>query len=191
LNVTLDTNCIVDIEEDGPIAPYLKMLIDLHEDGKITLRVIAIGISERKPDGIYAYDFNEFRDRITAIGLGDVDILKPICHDGITYHDWCLAAGIHRVELERKIHRVLFPDVEYSYEEFCRKRDLDPNSGVDWLWMKAKCDVLMMWSHIWYGSGIYVTRDEEFLKYKKSALIALGAGEIIRPEEAIVRLTIY
>lgn len=96
------------------------------------------------------------------------------------------------VDLERKIHKVLFPDVEYAYEEFCRKRDLDPNSeGVDWRWMKAKCDVLLMWSHIWYGSGIYVTRDEEFHRNKKSALIALGAGEIERPEETIVRLTIY
>jgi len=192
VNVTIDANCIIDIEENKPVTPYLRMLIDLHEGGKISLRVVALGISERKPDGIYAFDFNEFRDKITAMGLGDVDILKPICHVGITFFDWCLAAGVHMVELERKIQKVLFPDIEYTYENFCRKRDLDPNSVVmDWRWMKAKCDVLMMWSHIWYGSGIYVTSDEELHKYKKSALIALGAGEINRPEEILVRLTIY
>ena len=96
------------------------------------------------------------------------------------------------VDLERKIQKVLYPGIEYTYEDFCRKRKLDPNSGgMDWRWMKAKCDVLMMWSHIWYGSGIYVTSDEELHKYKKSALIALGAGEINRPEEILVRLTIY
>jgi len=54
------------------------------------------------------------------------------------------------------------------------------------LWKNAKCDVLALWSHIWYGSGIFVTGDNNFLKKtKKPALITLGAGEIAKPEEVI------
>jgi len=75
LNVTLDNNCIVDLEQNRPKVPYIKRLIQMHREGKINLRVVAISASERKPDDTYVSHFNEFKERITAVGLGDVEIL--------------------------------------------------------------------------------------------------------------------
>lgn len=188
MNVTLDTNCIIDLEGNRPVAPYLRMLIDLHED-QIILRVVAIGVSERKTNGRYASDLAEFRERITAVGLSGVEILKPICYVGITFDDWCVVAGDRMVELERKIQKLLFPNIEFSYDDFSRKHGLDPSNAY-WRWVNAKCDVLSLWSHIWYGGGIFVTMNNELYNWtKKVALIALGAGDIERPEEAIMRLT--
>ena len=189
MNVTLDTNCIIDLEENTSVAPYLRMLLDLHED-QIILRVVAIGVSERRTDGIYASDLTEFRERITAVGLSGVEILKPICYDGITFGDWCVVPSNWMVELERKIQNLLFPDIELSYESFTMKHSLDPNNvEVYWRWMNAKSDVLSLWSHIWYGGGIFVTMNDELYNWsKKMALYNLGAGYIERPEEAIMRL---
>lgn len=190
-NVTLDTNCIIDLEEASPTATYIRQLIQMHNDGRINLRVVAISASERKPDGTYASNFAEFQQKIAAVGLGQTDVLKPIGYFGISYWDWCLWANEKMLGLEQKVHEILFPEIEFSYKEFCKKRGLDPDNGtMDRRWRNAKCDVLALWSHIWHGDGIFVTSDDNFHKEaKKSDLVALSAGEIMRPEEAVARLT--
>ena len=95
LNVTLDNNCIIDLEQNRPAAPYIKKLIQMHREGKISLRVVAISASERKPDGTFASNFNEFKERIDSIGLTDVQILKPIAYQGIAFHNYCVHACMH------------------------------------------------------------------------------------------------
>lgn len=191
MNITLDTNCIIDLEGDGKAAPYIKKLNDMHKDKKINLRVTAISASERKPDGKYASNFAEFKKKIAVIGFERVEIMKPICYWGITFWNWCLMSSKQMVDLERKIHEVLFPKIEFDYKKFCRKRSLNSNSGkIDRRWRNAKCDVLALWSHIYHGSGIFVTMDSNFhKKTKKTILIGLGAGDILRPKDTVEILT--
>lgn len=56
-------------------------------------------------------------------------------------------------------------------------------------WLNAKCDVLALWSHIYYGGDIFVTSDENFHKEKKLPhLLHLGAGAILRPYDAAARV---
>jgi hypothetical protein len=79
--------------------------------------------------------------------------------------------------------------IQFSYKEFCKKNGIDINSALDPRRRNAKCDVLAIWSHIYYGGGLFVTRDSNFLEpTKKSLLVTLGAGEILEPSEAITRL---
>lgn len=177
INVTLDTNTIIDLEEKRPAAPYIRALIDMHEDQVINLRVVAISASERKPDGKYASNFDEFKQKIAAVGLEHAEVLKPIAYWDITFWDRCLWAGDQMMDLERKIHEILFPQIEFDGE-------------TDQRWRNAKCDVLALWSHIWHGSGIFVTSDTDFhQETKKPALLALGAGDILKPRDAVAALT--
>jgi len=191
MNVTLDTNCIIDLEEKRDTASDIQALIRMHDQQRINLRVVAISASERKPDGKYASNFAEFKEKIAAVGLGHVEILKPIDYYNITFYDWCLYSGEEMSELELKIHQILFPNIEFEYKEFCGKRGVDPNNKeVDRDWRNPKCDVLALWSHIHYGGGIFVTRDKNFHEEtKKPALIALGAGDILRPKPTVEKLT--
>jgi len=191
MNVTLDTNSIIDLEEERDAAPYVKTLISMHEDQRINLRVVAISASERKPGGKYAPNFAEFEKKIGAVGLGHVEVLAPIAYSDITYFDWCLAGSDQMVALEREVHRILFPEIGFTYDEFCSEYGLDSNSGeIDKRWRNPKCDVLALWSHIHHGGGIFVTTDNNMHKEtKKTALIALGAGDILRPKDAVARLT--
>jgi hypothetical protein len=199
VNVTLDTNYIIDLEKavgtasqavEGR-ASQLRTLAKMHDDHKINLRVVAISASERKPDRTCASNFSEFTNRITAVGLGKVEILKPLGYFDVTYSEWCVTANVPMLELEQKIHEILFPEIQFSYEEFCKKKGLDPKSGgIDGLWRNRKCDVLAMWSHIQYGGGIFVTEDKNYRKKrKKPQLIALGAGEILKLDQAVAKLT--
>lgn len=185
LNITLDHNSIIDLEQNNEHALYLKKLIQMHNDQKINLRVVAISASERKPDHTYVSHFNEFKERIATIGLGSVEILATILYVGLGFVGYCLIGGGKLDELEREIQEVLFPTIQLDYGDFCRKCDLDPNNEKAWRkWVNAKCDVLALWSHIWYDGDIFVTRDKDFHR-KKPQLIALGAREILRPDEAV------
>ncbi len=191
VNVTLDTTYIIDLEEGvGTARSHARKLAKMHDDHKINLRVVAISASEKKPDRTYASNFSEFRNRLTAVGLGKAQILKPLCYFDITYNDWCVTANVPMLELEQKIHEVLFPKIQFSYEEFCKEKGLDPKSGeIDRHWRNQKCDVLAMWSHIRYGGGIFVTKDKNYCrKKKKPRLIALGAGEILKLDQAVAKL---
>ena len=190
INVTLDMNCIIDLEEGIGVAPYIKEIIQMHKDRKINLRVVAISASERKRNGTYAYNFSEFKERIASVGLIDVEILKPIGYWDITFWDYCVWGGDQLTELERKIQEILFPKIEIEYKEFCRKRGLDLNNKrMRRKWRNVKCDVLALWSHVWNGGGIFVTKDSHFhRRTKKPRLIALGAGEILKPQEAVDRI---
>lgn len=187
LNVTLDNNCIIDLEQNRPTAPYIKSLIQMHREGKINLRVVAISASERKPDDTYTSHFNEFKERIIAVGLGDVEILATPLYTGLGYVGYSLVSGGALEELERKIQGILFPKIELEYSDFCKKRGLDPDSRKAWRkWVNAKCDVLALWSHIRYDGDIFVTRDKDFHKETvKPRLIELGAGKIFTPAETI------
>jgi hypothetical protein len=192
VNVTLDMNCIIDLENRKGAATDVESLIKIHENGQIRLRVVAISASEEKPDGTYASNFSEFKNRIAAIGLGSTEVLKPLGYFDITYVDWCVVADKNgpMTNLERKIHETLFPEIQFLYREFCRKNGIDINSRpIDHRWRNPKCDVLSLWSHIYYGSGIFVTMDTNFHKpMKKRALIALGAGQILKPEDAVMQV---
>jgi len=141
--------------------------------------------------GRYATNFAEFQEKVAAVGLREAEILKPICRLGMTFYDWCILPNEQMEDLERRIHQVLFPDIEFEYVDYCRARGIDPNSGpMDSRWRNPRCDVLALWSHIHYGDGIFITSDENFHKgTKKPALIALGAGDILSPADASARLT--
>ena len=191
MNLTFDTNCIVDLEQkNGNAFPALEILRNLHNEGKVNIAVVAISASERVQGGTYASSFVDFKKKLAAAGLERVNILQPICYWDITFFDWCLYADEQMVELERKIHEILFPEISFNYADFCKRVKLDSNGDTtDPKWRNTKCDVLGMWSHINEGREIFVTSDRNFRKQtKKPRLIALGAGNISTPQDTVLLL---
>jgi hypothetical protein len=53
-------------------------------------------------------------------------------------------------------------------------------------WRNMQCDVDGLTAHIRAGHNIFVTKDEHFLREgRRQALVALGANEILTPDEAL------
>jgi hypothetical protein len=188
LNVTFDHNCIIDLEKNNTVAGDLRKLIELHNRRRIVLRVPAISASERKPDQKYVSHFDEFKRRLSAIGLGDVEILPTICREGLGFEGYTLECGGRVDELEGKIQHIMFPATELEYSDFCKNQGYELNDKRAWhTWTNKKCDVLAIWSHIWHHGDIFVTSDKkDFLRQAKRAkLESLGAGKILSPSEAL------
>jgi len=54
-----------------------------------------------------------------------------------------------------------------------------------------KCDVLALWSHVWFKGDIFITTDKDLRKKSvKPRPIELSAGKILRPDEAVNLLAI-
>ena len=85
MNVTFDTNCLIDLEEDRSAAEHLRRIVELAASGRVNLRTVAISASERKPDGTYPRSFSEFQEKLASVGLQDFETLLPPLYFGVTY----------------------------------------------------------------------------------------------------------
>ncbi len=188
LRLTLDTNAIIDLEEERPAATHLRRLLELHATGRVRLSVVGIAASERRQDGTYPTNFGEFQAKLDKVALGDVEILRPPWILGVTYLEWSIltSESVHE-ELEQ-ISAVLFPGMGFSPDAYRARRELDSETvPTETTWRNHRYDVVALWSHIHYEGDVFVTSDRNFHKVtKRPQLIALGAGNILRPEEAIV-----
>ena len=181
---TLDTNCLIDIEKNRPGAAAVRMLADAHAAGKADVAVIAMSASENQKNGQLLCNFEEFQTYLATLDLAHLNIVNPMMHWDISFWDHCFWPDDAMLDLERKIHSILFPKMQFSWEDYCRDKGIDRSStpSVD-PWRNHKCDVQAIWSHIHSQRQVFVTGDRNFHR-KKVSLIGLGAGRIEYPDDA-------
>ena len=130
--VTLDTNCIIELEEERSEAQQVETLIGLQEQGAIHLRIVAFSASERRPDGTYANNFQDFTSKLRNVGLQDAELLKPIGYWGVSYWNQAIYSTPQALQLEEQIHNILFPNIEYRYTDYCLAHGVDnPSKDLD------------------------------------------------------------
>jgi hypothetical protein len=185
---TLDTNCIIDVAENRPAAGAVRTLADAHAAGRADVAVVAMSASEKQQGGHYIRNFEEFRNRLVSLGLGQLKVILPMAYFDISFLDHCLLIDDAMVKLEHEIHLILFPTVQFLWQDYCRANSLDPPPNPPTgTWRNNKCDVQAICSHIHRKRDVFVTSDSNF--HKKAALIALGAGRIEHPKSALFTFT--
>jgi len=183
---TLDTNCIIAIDEGRPEASLVRTLADAHAAGKAQVAVVAVSRADKRQIGSYLDNFDAFRDRLALVDLGHLDILKPMGYFDISFSDWCIPKDDAMEAFERQIHAILFPQCEFTWQDYCEVNDIDPALAPHGHWRHCKCDVQLMWAHIHNKRDVFVTAEDNFhMSDKPSALLALGAGHIERPQRAV------
>lgn len=173
MTITLDTNCLIDLEEQRNGFVPIKKIINESKQNKLDVAIVAVSAIDKKLNNKIK-NFSEFQKWLADLGLSHIKILKPIAYADISYADWCVVGGGELTELEHKIHDILFPKLPYSVsaDKLMSK------------WINAKADVLIMWAHIWNEREVFITRDKNFFKKtKKPQLEKLGAQSIVTPEK--------
>jgi|SRR6185295_10140099 len=185
MRFTLDTNCLIDVEDGRPNASFIRDLVSRSGKNGITVAISSIAASERLRVGGYAQNFSEFQAKLRAIGFESLERLPPLLYWNICFFDHCVMSD-GKDTLEQGIHNVLFPNIEFMWVDYAKARDL----SVDFLdknWRNAKCDLLTLWCHIKHGGDIFVTSDKNFhATTKRDRLKALGVGTIAFPEDALL-----
>jgi hypothetical protein len=183
MRVTLDTNAIIDLEEERGSAPALLELIALHRVGAIKLCVSAIAAGEKTRNGVGEPNFARFQARLAAIDLADAELLPPQCHWDITFWDHCIWAEEGEL-LEPALGAILFPNLEVFFKPVHGETDAARRKRVSRA-QNRLCDVLAMWCHIRWGGHVFVTGDRNFHKQSKTPrLLELGAGQVLTPIKA-------
>lgn len=175
---TLDTNCVIAVDERRPEAPHILRLVQAHKDGRADVGVVAISASERQKDGKLLENFGEFKSRLAALGLSQLRMLHPMMYWDVTFWDASVYADDESEALEQRIHGILFPNMPFKWVDFCKANGLDPDHApLSAKWRNAKCDVQAMWTHITSRRSVFVTSDRNF-----------GAGEMLQPAAAAQKL---
>ncbi len=185
ISITLDNNCLIDLEQTQGDAASLSALVNLWRLQKIQLCVTAITAAEITKTGQMAPRLDDFDIRLSRAGLQGARVLPSIFYWGIGYPSNTINYATHdMLQFEKSIHNVLFSTIEYEYQEYCQKKGIPSINGqIDPKWRNAKIDVLCLLSHIHAGADVFVTRDKNFhKKSKKPALIQLGANSILCPD---------
>src|SRR5262245_46002532 len=99
---TLDSNCIISIDEGGGDAALVRRLVDAHAAGKAQVAVVAIAAAEKQQTGSYLDNFDAFRDRLAALNLAHLEILKPMACFDISFPGWCIEADDAMPALEQQ-----------------------------------------------------------------------------------------
>jgi hypothetical protein len=187
LEFTLDHNCLIDLDEQRPAAPSVRQLIAHHRAQRADVAVVAMAGSERRKDGGYPKTFIDFRRRLEHFDMNDVTVIPLLGYIDICFIERCLISGKDAVKVESGIHKVLFPGTALRWKDYAPQNGFevtDRSSREYHRWRNRLCDVQAMWSHIHHGRDVFVTSDRNFLRAKRSKLIALGAGDIRTPDEA-------
>jgi hypothetical protein len=191
MKITLDNNCLISLDTQDKDSPAIRQILHLHKKGIAQVFIPEIAASENLQGGKRHENFREFEQFLVKIGCYDCGRLAPLCHVDVTYIDHCVVSTSELDELEESVHRILFPKMPFRYADYCRLKGIAPNSGIiDKKWRRARCDVSAMWCHIHYVNDVFVTNDSNFHKAtKKPRLLALGAKEILRPIEVVLKFS--
>ncbi len=187
LKATLDRNCLISLKEKDGEFEEIQEIIELHKKKSVTVFVCAISASEYQSDGSISPKYDDFTNYLKSIGCETLDELEPMAYWDIAYWDHALWSGDSMKEFEKKIHEILFPNLEFEYQTFCKAKGIDPDAKpLDKKWLNAKADVQSIWSHINSGNDIFITQDKNYLKdQKRQLLVTLGAKNINSPKEAL------
>jgi hypothetical protein len=192
LTFTLDTNCVIAVDEKRAEIEEIRELASAHSQERANVALVAMSASEKQKGGGYLNSFNSFERKVKELDLDHLGLVYPMCYNDISFSDACLVSDGPMAALEYEIHQVLFPNIEFDYFDFCASRGFQPGfdfSGESVKWRNAKCDVQALWSHINAKRDVFVTSDGDFHKAsRKPNLIALGAGRIEYPKAAATLL---
>jgi hypothetical protein len=186
LTFTLDTNCLVAVDEGRAEAAAVRSLAEAHRHGRANVALVAISASERQRDGNMLDNYSQFTERVALLDMSHLPVILPMCYWDVMYWDACVEPEPELAELESRIQQVLFSTVPCSWADYCQQCGLDPgNSPQDKKWKNAKCDVQAFWCHASESRSVFVTTDKNFHRAtKKPKLLALAPGRIEFPEAA-------
>jgi len=189
IQIDLDWNCIIDLEEDRPAAPYLRQIQGWHNQGMVHLCMAAAHRLENPRSwDVPTINQDAWEEKLREVGLADIELREArsrgfLGPDGILQFDIQLDLWVME-----EIHNRLSPGIDFQYYTYCARCGVDPinrrlRPSLDAVykeveedqkyvlrkWTNAKCDALSLYTYsTWAGpDDLFVTTDEaDFIKHR-------------------------
>ena len=180
INITIDNNLLIDLEEKR--TPHFKDILrlqELHNNKKIKISIPAILASEnasKSNKGRKIETFDDFIHYIKDLDFNNPKILKAMAYTEVSFSGASMICSEKCMELEEEIHNIV-ASASTPLKQPQNKWDK---------WVNVKCDVQVVWAHIWNKTDYLATRDTDILN-KSNELEELGAN-IVNPKEMLSRI---
>ncbi|MBY2921031.1 hypothetical protein HF259_06205 [Rhizobium leguminosarum] len=164
---TLDTNCLIAVEDNRPEKDAVLSLVAAAKDGRADVAIVASSASERQIGGGYLANIGDFVTRLGELGFGHLELLKPIGAFDVSFYDHAIYPSPEQIELQKEIFSALFPTIEPSWSKHAAGRGVEPtefDSPEGWKWRNKLLDVQAMWAHLNYDRDVFVTSDKNFAR---------------------------
>ncbi|MBH1974526.1 MAG: hypothetical protein I8H94_05555 [Rhodobacteraceae bacterium] len=198
MKLTLDMNCVIDVEVGRPQADAVKFLVELHRRGSIEVALLAVSASENmkspgKATGrVFPSSFSVFRKKVELIGWSDLPIVPVPMIVGLTYigpNTYFVAKdGPIKSDIDA-LWAVIAPKVSREPRDYLIAGQIldDANIQSEGLakWRNAWCDVYSAYCHINAGRDVFVTSNTRDFQDNASALLELGLHVIATPAKAV------
>lgn len=185
---TLDTNCMLAVDDERETAIHIKKVLQAHKLGLIELAIVAAAASERQQGNIYLEQYEMFEERRRTLGFGDAEVLQVIGRHDVSYWGHCLGSTDEWESRENQIYKVLFPNSEIELKDFVSARGLDPDETTSEEYQKAYgrwrnniLDAQAYWAHDHNDRDVFVTHDKAYKKLNGHP--AFPRGHVVNHEE--------
>jgi hypothetical protein len=188
VKLTLDTNCIIALENAESSASAIRQLVQYAHEGIVELAILGISASENQRAFYHGQDFTGFQNRISSLGLGKLDILKPIAIWDVTFWDWCIMPTDKDLKLLKDLWGTIFPKSETDWQKRATLNGVDVNDAStkeSKKWRNELCDAQIGWATIHYGYDALVTLNTSDFQSNTLALSKLGMPAVWEPQEAV------
>jgi hypothetical protein len=183
---TLDTNCLIDVDDNRAAASSVMRLIEAAGKGAADVAMVASSASERQPGGGLLKTIDEFKLRMQKLGFGSVKLLKPIARWQLTFWGHSIQPTDSQLHCEQLIFETLFPELPYHWQDYASSNGInaldDPQS---FRWRNRLCDAQAFWGHVDNKRDVFVTSDRRFKRRLSKKGGPFSAETITTPAEAI------
>ncbi|WP_170419147.1 hypothetical protein [Ruegeria atlantica] len=191
MKLTLDWNCVIEVEENRPQAENVTELIKFHRLGHFEVALLAASASENTKSKRFPGNANVFKERISALGWQDLPLVPMPGIFGLSYWGFSYIVGDgEKFERDRDaIWRVIAPLVPRKPADHLPDGKLMTDDAIQSeelsKWRNTWCDVISAYSHIQQGRDVFVTNNTKDFQKNASELAKLGMKHISTPAEAL------
>lgn len=163
-------------------------MADSSAEGRSEVALVSVSASERQIGDAYLDTYDEFRNRLAALHIEHLEVLRTIAYWDISFWDIGLFGGdAEMVARERLIHETLFPNIPFSWSDFAGRAGISSESvrvTEAKRWRNAFCDRQMFWAHDHHRRDVFVTSDGNF-RERLNRSPDFSSARIATPEEAV------
>lgn len=189
MKLTLDWNCVIEVEEGRAQASYVSDLVESHRNGEIEVALLAASASENTKSKLFPGNAQIFQRRVAQLGWNDLPLVQMPGVFGLSYWDCCFYVEDSEA-YERDMDalwQVIAPNVPRNSSDYLSGGQvLDDNmlqSEALSKWRNTWCDVVSAYSHIHAGRDIFVTNNTRDFQKNVQKLAQLGMEHISSPAE--------
>lgn len=194
MKLTLDWNCVIEVEEDRPQAPHVVDLINCHRQGQFEVALLAASASENSKSKRFPGSAKLFQDRVSTLGWQDLPLVTMPGIPGLSYWDFCYYVDDGE-SFERDMDAlwsVIAPKVPREPSEHLPFGALITDDAIQSeplsKWRNTWCDVISAYSHIHDGRDVFVTNNTRDFQKNSEVLSRLGMKHIYTPAETLAGL---